>query len=207
MAEDVLPADTGRFRDLVHQAALRVLVSVQGKQVSLGIILKSVINIPVEMDRLVRDQHRVPVQVHQADPYAVPFTDSQPPGNGQRPVHPGGHDHPAVFLHIQPYIVFPGILKMLLQFEGGRIPVSRDDPEGGKTRFRNLECNDSGIIPYNIVLSARVHQPWISLLQLRKARFPQHFPEACRGVEGSGRLLREIQKLFQAIHLFSLLFP
>ena len=50
MAEDVLPSDTGRFRDLVHQAAFRVLVSVPGEQIRLGVILESVIDIPVEMD-------------------------------------------------------------------------------------------------------------------------------------------------------------
>ena len=205
VAEDILPADAGRFRDFLHQAALRVLVSVHRQQVRLRIILEAVVHFPVKVDRLVRNQHRVPVQVHQADTHTVPFPDSQPAGDGQRPVQPGRHDHPSVPFHIQPHIVIPGILEILLQFEGRRIPVGRHNPEGREPGFRNLEGDHRGIIPYHEILSARVHQPGIRFLQFRKSRFFQHIPEPFRSVERRGGLLRKIQKLFQTIHLVYLL--
>ena len=203
MAEDILPANAGGFSDFLHQPALRVLISVQGHQIRLGIILEAVIGFPVEVDRLIRNQHRVPVQVHKADSHAVTFPDSQPTGYGQGPVQPGGHDHSAVPFHIQPYIVIPGVFIVFLQLEGRGIPVCRYNPERRKTGFRNLKGDDRGIIPYHKVLSARVHQPGIRLLQLRKTRVLQHFPEPGRRVKGGRRLLRKIQKLFKTVHVVS----
>ena len=200
MAQDLFGFRSGSLRDFPHQSARGAAFPVQGHHVPLGVKIVSCVDLPVEMDRHVRNQQRVPVQVHKPRNNTVPFPDRQASGYGKRPVQPGGHDHAAVSFHIHADIAVVPVLKLLLQFERRGIPVRRHDAEGRESGFRHGKGNHRRIVPDHIVFSAGVHQPGIRFLQLLIAVFPQHLREVRGRVERRRRLLRKRQEPFHQVH-------
>ena len=85
------------------------------------------------MDGHVGNEQKVFIQRHKAAFHLAAGIYQHPPGNGQRAIQPGGHQHPAVSLHGNAGIVAGGFqIRPLLHPEGGAVRVAGGQHKAGK---------------------------------------------------------------------------
>ena len=136
---DVLRLAPGGGGNLPVEATLLLPAGVQGHQVLGGVILGSIVAVPVQVDGHPGDQGHVLLHIHQAHIQAVFPADQHPAGHAQGAVQPAVVDHAAVALGGQADKL-AGKFCMVPQPEAGRIRVTGRQHKPGWGTLGHPEC-------------------------------------------------------------------
>ena len=188
------------MRDLLCELALRVRAAVQRQQVDLGVELVAVVDLAVEVDRHVRDEHGVAAKVDQLRRQPPALAHDRAPRDGQRPVEPRRHQHSAVALHVQPHIrARREVFGVRLELERRGIAMAGGDLEVARASLRHGKRHDRRAVARQKVAAAGRNRPRLLLLQLRKARRAQRFADRLAGVERRRRMANKFDKVFGVV--------
>ena len=117
------------------------------------------------------------IKIHQPALHSLLSAENKPPGNGQRPVQPGGKNHAAVFLHIQFDIaIVHRNFRRFFQFKTWGIAVGSHHMKAPRHLSRYGKSDDGRIVSVYIILSTQPNIPFLFLLQFFKPRFIKHLP-------------------------------
>ena len=165
----------GRDRVRVHARLLRddlqkgpggVLRAPERHHVDVGLPVVAAVYLAVHVDRDVRDHAEIARGGDQSGRQAAVLPHDETPGHGQGTVQPGGHDHPAVGLRVQPRVPVRDLqLRFRLDLEGRGIAVRGRDHEAGGRVLRQGEGDEAGPVAGHLRAPAGGQAPALALLQ------------------------------------------
>ena len=89
IGSDLLNTASGCFRHQVHESALGIGRTEEGKGIHIGFIGHAVIGCPIHVDRNIGDHQKIPIQINQLLPDRAAVLDQDPAGYGQGSIKPG----------------------------------------------------------------------------------------------------------------------
>ena len=163
------------------------------------------------MNRDIRNDHKVPVNVHKSCSDSALRADKYPPCRRKRTIQPRCKKHSAVFLHIQRDIaVLHHDLRIALNSKGRRIQMTGCNLKPSpRFFFWNLKGNHSGAVPHDKIPSARNKLPLRSLLALCIPVLQQHPADIGRRIEPHRTLVQKLLQIlchFRNLHILILPF-
>ena len=188
-SKNLLGIDPGGVGNQLPERSGAGGLPVYRQHINLRVQGAAVVHAAVHVNGHMRNQQKIPVDVHKAGEHAVSLLHGHTPGNGKRAVHPGGKNCAAVFFHIQPHIVLVSQFGNVLQLERGGIAVRRADHKTGGAALRQPECDQCRAIAGHIIALSRVKIPNAAFLQRGKAGIFKQSAKLFYRVEAAGGTL------------------
>ena len=183
--EDILlPAGQGHGKRRAEEALL-LPYAPEGQKVHGGVPGVAVVGLAVHVDGHVGDHGARAPQVQKPGLDARAFAQQHPARDAQGPVHPGAHQHAAVFLHGETPAAAAGELGVLLDLEGGAVAVGGGHQKAPKLLPRP-EGDEGGAVPGHIVALAGSESPVLPLREGPKSGGTQRLRAVGNGVVGRG---------------------
>ena len=181
-----------RLGDQVFQRSGAGGLAVNRQHIDLRVQGAAIVHAAVHVDRHVRDQQKIPVDVHKAGKHTAALLHAHTACNGKRAVHPRFQNGAAIFFHIQAHIVLVAQLCDILQLHGRGIAVGCGDHKAGGLFRRHTKRHHGRAVARNIIALAGLQLPRIAFLQCDKACLLQHFCQFADCMKAAGRTLHEI---------------
>ena len=198
--DDLLGLCAAAGGDFLREPAAGRFVAVERDHVDLRVEVVAGIDIAVEMNGHVWDERRVAAEIDEPRMQARFILDDGAPGDGKRPVQPGGHDHAAVALDVEAHVFAARfIFGEGLEFESRGIAVAGDDLERREAAFRHAQRKQRRAVAGQIIPAARRELPRFAFVQPGEARFFQHFGHFANRVKRRRRAADKIDEISRLI--------
>ena len=157
--DKVLHRRAGECGDARTEAARAALSAIERDEIDRGVIVGVLVDAAVHVDGNVRHDRHGLAEVHQTGLHAVRRLHQHAPGDGQRPVQPGGIDHPAVALRAQADKVVICELSVFLDLKAGAVAVRGGDHKAVHAALRHAEGNDGRAVARDKIAPAGLQRP------------------------------------------------
>ena len=124
----------------------------------------------------------------------------RPSRNRKRPVHPGGHNHPAVSLSVQLYIGRAHFnFKVVFQLEKRAVAVGSDYFKRSEALLRHGKRNYRRAVSRDIILFSRKYFPNLPFLKPHTSHFLKSVRRLVNGVIRRRRFFYKCEKFGNAV--------
>ena len=199
LPQHILRPDAGGLGGQRQNGGIGVLAAEQGDGVHIGQIFHAIVGAAVHVDGHAGDHQQVAVYIHQLLGDAVLLPHEQATRDGQGAVEPGSHQHPAVFLGIQPDIAVVPQLRVLLELEGRGVAVGRGHHKAAGKPLGYAEGDEAGAAADDEVPAAGLQGPAIPLRERDITRLRQQLSGVGHHMIAAGAGGDKIQKGLDSI--------
>ena len=197
MPQDLLRGHTRRLRH--DRAQILCAAAEQRERVHICQQLHAVVRRAVHVDGDRRDDHEVPVDIRQPRLQLPVPLDDDPSRDGQRPVEPRVHQHPAVLFRVQHGAARAELFRVLLDLERRAVAVRGGQREARDPALRHAERQQRRIVPRHDIPPAGADVP-------RRVLRKRCIPLRRQSVFQVGRCVIAARAFFNQIHqLFCIL--